>query len=192
MARPLEFDKSEALDAALNLFWREGYESSTIQKLLVEMGINRGSLYSSFGDKETLFLSALERYEAMLKVNVVATLEAADDPLQAIRAFFESRFIDADKRTLENGCLLFNTISELSNTLPELAAVAGKKLQVVERALLKRLQEAEKRKQLRSGRTAAELRDYLMAMQAGLGLRGKQRSTRKQLRATLDHALATL
>lgn len=192
MARPLEFDKSEALDAALNLFWREGYEASTIQKLLAEMGINRGSLYSSFGDKETLFVSALDRYEGLMKERVSATLEQVDDPLQAIRAFFENRFLGADKRALENGCLLFNTISELSNTAPELAAVAGKKLQVVERALLKRLQEAEKRKLLKSGRSAADLRDYLMAVLAGLGLRGKQRSSKKQLKATLEHALATL
>lgn len=192
MARPLEFDKSEALDAALGLFWRDGYEASTIQKLLAEMGINRGSLYSSFGDKETLFISTLDRYEELMRERVASTLDQPVDPLEAIRNFFDRRFLSADKRTLENGCLLINTISELANTEPDLAALAARKLQVVERALLKRLQEAEAQRVLHSGQAPAALRDFLMTVLSGLVIRGKQRGNKKQLRAVIDQAMASL
>jgi TetR/AcrR family transcriptional repressor of nem operon len=192
VARPLEFDKDVALDAALDLFWRDGFEASTIQKLLVEMGINRGSLYSSFGDKQTLFTAALDRYEERLRTLTESTLNRAGDPLAAIRAFLEERFVAVDRNTLRNGCLLTNTISELANTEPELARLAGRKLQVVERPLLKRCQEAVAAGKIRSKLTAPLLRDYLMTLYTGLALRGKQHGNKKQLRSVIDHALASL
>src|SRR5688572_5876293 len=64
MGRPREFDMSVALDQALDVFWRNGYESTSISDLTAAMGINPPSLYAAFGDKEGLFLEAVERYEA--------------------------------------------------------------------------------------------------------------------------------
>ena len=55
MARPVEFDENKVLTNAMEQFWREGYEASSVQKLLDCTGINRGTLYNSFGDKDTFF-----------------------------------------------------------------------------------------------------------------------------------------
>lgn len=60
--RPRSFDLNEALDAAMQVFWRKGYEGASLSDLTQAMGINRPSLYSAFGDKETLFRKALDRY----------------------------------------------------------------------------------------------------------------------------------
>jgi AcrR family transcriptional regulator len=62
MGRPREFDTDEALDRALEVFWRRGYEGTTIPGLTEAMGINRPSLYAAFGNKESLFRRALDRY----------------------------------------------------------------------------------------------------------------------------------
>ena len=62
--RPRAFDMDKALDAALDLFWRKGYEGTSIADLTKAMGINPPSLYAAFGGKETLFHQALDRYEA--------------------------------------------------------------------------------------------------------------------------------
>jgi AcrR family transcriptional regulator len=62
MARPREFDVEKALDRALEVFWRYGYEGATIPALTKAMGINRPSLYAAFGNKEALFHKALDRY----------------------------------------------------------------------------------------------------------------------------------
>lgn len=62
MARPREFDSQQALDAALRVFWRKGYEGATLDDLTTAMGINRPSLYGAFGNKEQLFSKVLERY----------------------------------------------------------------------------------------------------------------------------------
>ena len=60
--RPREFDVDEALDRALGVFWRRGYEGASLPELTEAMGINRPSLYAAFGNKEALFRRAIERY----------------------------------------------------------------------------------------------------------------------------------
>src|SRR5438876_10012648 len=62
--RPREFDLDQALDAALKVFWRKGYEGASLPALTRAMGINRPSLYAAFGNKESLFRKAVERYNA--------------------------------------------------------------------------------------------------------------------------------
>src|ERR1700687_5700303 len=60
--RPRSFDSDKALDAAMQVFWRKGYEGASLSDLTDAMGINRPSLYAAFGDKEALFRKALDRY----------------------------------------------------------------------------------------------------------------------------------
>ena len=62
MARPKEFEPEQALDAAMNVFWRLGYEHTSLDALMQEMGIARQSLYDTFGDKRALYLRALAHY----------------------------------------------------------------------------------------------------------------------------------
>jgi TetR/AcrR family transcriptional repressor of nem operon len=59
MARHKEFERQQALEKAMETFWRYGYEGTSIQNLVESMGINRGSLYDTFGDKRSLFLAAI-------------------------------------------------------------------------------------------------------------------------------------
>ncbi len=63
MGRPREFDEAAALDAAMRVFWARGYEGASMDDLTAAMGINRSSLYSSFGDKEALFRKVVARYQ---------------------------------------------------------------------------------------------------------------------------------
>lgn len=65
IGRPREFDVNKALDRALKVFWRKGYEGASLPDLTRAMGINRPSLYAAFGNKEALFRKALDRYAAV-------------------------------------------------------------------------------------------------------------------------------
>ncbi len=62
MARPKEFNHDEVLEKAMQVFWAKGYECTSMQNLVDAMGINRGSLYATFGDKHSLHLATLDRY----------------------------------------------------------------------------------------------------------------------------------
>src|SRR5256885_11333451 len=64
--RPREFDREAALEQAIDVFWRHGYEATSVSDLTAAMGINPPSLYAAFGDKEKLFLEAVERYQQQI------------------------------------------------------------------------------------------------------------------------------
>ncbi|MEV6044651.1 TetR/AcrR family transcriptional regulator [Streptomyces xanthochromogenes] len=107
MAGKKQFDMDTALDAAMVQFWRAGYADTSVDDLSRATGLNRSSIYSSLGDKDTLFLRCLDRYTARYGEKYDAALAgAASEPLAAVRAFFDvtlDRIADPD---LPDGCLI--------------------------------------------------------------------------------------
>src|SRR5258708_15097753 len=89
MARPREFDDGAALDAAMDCFWRDGYEATSVRGLASRMGITGTSLYNAFGDKRSLFRQVLQRYAERSTRERIARLEAALPPKEAVRPFLE-------------------------------------------------------------------------------------------------------
>lgn len=116
--RPREFDEDEALDAALELFWRNGYRSTTTRELERELGLSQSTLYNAFGSKPELLVSAIDRYTERVDDAVVGPLRSAPD-LGGIVAFFEDL---TDWVTGENrhGCMVINLIAEDDGGNPEL------------------------------------------------------------------------
>src|SRR5690554_7864220 len=78
MARPVEFDYNDVFTNAMEQFWREGFEASSVQKLLDVTGINRGTLYNSFGDKDTFFKACLEHYSKLINKDLDNSLNKAE------------------------------------------------------------------------------------------------------------------
>jgi AcrR family transcriptional regulator len=87
MARQIEFDRSLARDKALVLFWRKGYQATSLADLLAAMEIGRSSFYAAFGDKRTLFLECLDLFAARTGAAVQRT-RAALPPIDALQDFF--------------------------------------------------------------------------------------------------------
>ncbi len=91
MARPREFERDVVLDRAMQVFWSRGYEATSIQHLVDRMGIQRGSLYDTFGDKRALFFAAINRYDRVVTAKLVAVLEEPGSGKDAIRRLFRLR-----------------------------------------------------------------------------------------------------
>ena len=85
MARPKEFEHDVVLDRAMRVFWSRGYEAASIRHLVGRMGIQRGSLYDTFGDKRALFFAAIDRYDRVVTARLLATLDEPTSGLDAIR-----------------------------------------------------------------------------------------------------------
>ena len=139
MGRPREFDEPAALDAAMDCFWRQGYEATSVRDLAAQMGISGTSLYNAFGDKRSLFRDVLNRYAERSTRERIARLEAALPPKEAIRAFLGEiveRALDADRR----GCLLVNTTLEIARHDPEVGAVVAQRFDEIE-AFFRRVHE---------------------------------------------------
>ena len=114
MARQKEFNPDEVLHKAMEVFWRRGYEGASMQDLVKHMGINRQSIYDTFGDKHSLFLQSLDRYREIESRKVFAVLERPGSVKKNLRQLFEevvSRAVSAEGR---RGCFVGNSMSELA------------------------------------------------------------------------------
>ena len=158
-----QFDSDEVLGKAMQAFWAKGYEATSMQDLVACMGINRGSLYATFGDKRSLFLQALRRYDRLHRVDWVEGLCAGKAPRAAILAVFEGAIDTALRDGSRDGCLLVNTAQELSPHDPEVAAI-------VETALAG--MEAFFRDKVRAGKETGEIPERVDPAQAGRALLG--------------------
>ncbi len=191
MSRLREFDRNEVVTKALDLFWSDGYNASSISKLIAVMGINRSSLYATFGNKDNLFSEAMACYARSREGLHSSTLIGIEDPIQAIRSFYYSKFINEDV-SLSNGCLLFNTVSELSNTSPEIASEAGEYLREVRELFVNRLIEARDKGMIDEKKDIDAQADYLLAMISGLRSLSKMGSDRSALKKVIDTTLDSL
>jgi TetR/AcrR family transcriptional repressor of nem operon len=123
VARTKEFEPDRALDSAMDLFWRQGYEATSVHDLLAEMGIGRGSMYDTFGDKHTLFLAALDRFEETRVSRADGILASSASAVEGIRRLFETTIEGLVSYEPRRGCLLANTAVELA---PHDEEVAGR------------------------------------------------------------------
>ncbi|WP_053376050.1 TetR/AcrR family transcriptional regulator [Paenibacillus sp. FJAT-27812] len=112
MVRPKEFDEDAVLLKAMHLFWDQGYEKTSMQELISHMGIHRGSLYDTFGDKRSLYIKTLKRYSDMLEQSVKRRLAETHTAKEAIRLLFE--MVIQQREELPDGCFITNTAVELA------------------------------------------------------------------------------
>ncbi|WP_435121794.1 TetR/AcrR family transcriptional regulator [Amycolatopsis thermoflava] len=129
MAGKKQFDTDAALDAAMIQFWRAGYADTSLDDLSRATGLNRSSIYSSLGDKDTLFLRCLDRYAARYGDKYDAALSRVDsDPVAAVRAFFDVTLERIADPGLPDGCLIAQSAMAIPALSPRVAAHAKQAL----------------------------------------------------------------
>jgi TetR/AcrR family transcriptional regulator, transcriptional repressor for nem operon len=124
MARHKAFDTAIAIDKAMQLFWKCGYEQTSLNDLLNHIGIGRASFYNAFGDKHTLFMTVLKCYQSLTHdVIIIDTLRKSDSGLAGIHSVFD-QIVDSLASDREHrGCLLVNTAVEVAPNDDEVAAL---------------------------------------------------------------------
>lgn len=201
MPRIKEFDPEEALDRALDLFWRRGYEGTSLRDLLEHMDISRQSLYDTFGDKRSLFLKVLARYEKLAfestyelvtRASWARPIERPLTALVAIRGLFETYLHEVVRATDRGSCLMANTAIEVGAADPEIQAVVRAFFVRVEDALHTVLERAAEAGELSVGRDPRALARHLVNTLYGLGIMGRAGASRAALRQMLDVGLSVL
>ena len=188
MGRPREFDADVALDQAMEVFWRHGYEGATIAQLTEAMGINPPSLYACFGNKEGLLKAALDRYTKLRGVwmdEVVSAPTARDVAERMLMGI-------ADKQTdpaNPPGCLLVQggiACGSGSENVPfELAARRAQN----EDQLRDRFVRAKAEGDLKDSADPAALARYVSAVSVGMGVMASSGADREALRQVADVAV---
>ena len=116
VGRPREFDEEQVLAAAMDAFWRKGYEATSLVDLTEATGLNKASLYRVFGDKHQLFIAALKNYADIEFRETTAVVSEQASPLTNIRAVVKKITDDAGS---EKGCMMINSMVELAPHDPE-------------------------------------------------------------------------
>jgi TetR/AcrR family transcriptional regulator, transcriptional repressor for nem operon len=114
MPRPREFDETSALKAAMECFWRRGYEATSLRDLTSAMGLTAPSIYNAFGDKQQLFGRALEQYLELTTRQRLRRLEEELPPKEAIRRFFAEIVDHSINDRQRKGCFLVNSALEVA------------------------------------------------------------------------------
>jgi TetR/AcrR family transcriptional repressor of nem operon len=180
MARPREFDTEEALLRAMRVFWAQGYEATSVDDLCDATGLNRSSLYSTFGDKRALYLQALDRYESDGMTRIAATL--AQPPIKKAFESFIGRLIDdIVAGPGRRGCFIGNCAVELTRLDRGVAARVGKSLRHIEATFCEAIEAAKTRGELPADRDVVEIARFLTAGIQGLRLVGKANPDRTTL-----------
>ncbi|MFE8943794.1 TetR/AcrR family transcriptional regulator [Streptomyces sp. NPDC007856] len=193
MARTKEFDPDAALQAALELFWRRGYEATSMAELVEHLGIGRASLYATFGSKHELYLKALERYERSGLTRIVRELSQPGAALPAVRAVVRRYAAEAaDERLRLNGCLITNTAAELAPHDPAAARRVERNWDHLETLLHSALARAQSQGELPAGRDPLALSRTLLVLMQGLRVVGKASADPARVRDAAEQALALL
>lgn len=190
MGRIREFGVDQAVDRAMDLFWRRGYAETSLQDLLDELSIGSGSFYAAFGSKEQLYLRALERYSALQADDLVKILEHATEIRSAVRQVLVA-MIEADLTDPSRGCLVVNAATECGGRPPAAERVVAAMRQV-ESSLAGALERARSRGELAPDKDPVELARFLTTFVQGLPVVGRARLGRSFVEDALAVAMRAL
>lgn len=192
MPRPKEFDRSQVIKRAMDVFWQKGYEATSISDLTEATALKPGSLYNTFGSKHAIYLEALDYYMANVGGKVFAVL---DEPLSG-RAAIEQCFndlIDAELADpLERGCFMQNSIMERAACDQDVykRACVGEAQGVA--AFRRALERGQSAGEIRQGLATEETARYLVGVVYAVRTMARTTRNRDDLEAVVRVALSIL
>ena len=185
------FDPEAALDTALRLFWQRGVATTGIQDIVAATGVNRSSLYATFGGKQELYRAALDRYVRERSKPTLALLEQDDRGLPAITDFF-TRLIEV-RCTGEHarwGCMVSNAHAGTENDDPLVRTLLDRQHQRLHDALHAALLVAQRQGQLADDADPESAASVLALLAHGVNLRSRAGADARHLHATVSAALS--
>jgi TetR/AcrR family transcriptional repressor of nem operon len=192
MARPKEFDTDLVVQDAMEAFWKRGYAATSVSDLLEETGLNRGSLYGSFGDKHRLFLSALDRYDEQGWAKIREALDRPGPARRVIERWMSELAESCSGTEGRQGCLLCKAAMELVPHDAEVAAWMQRVGRRNERYLARLIQRGQFEGDIPSNLDAKAVSRFLWNALAGLRLMGATSPTRRAVRETIELVLRIL
>ena len=190
MGRHREFDVNQALDSALDVFWRKGYEAASYTDLTQATGVERPGLYSAFGNKEALFRLALERYYALHLNFFPAALKQSTSYKvveHALRGAAELHTRYPDRR----GCLGIHGALAGSDDVEPIRRALIEARAGGEASLRHRLEQAKQQGDLPQSANCTVLSAFVMTILHGMAVQAKAGFSRDMLEAVVEQALST-
>jgi TetR/AcrR family transcriptional repressor of nem operon len=192
MPRTKKFDPEKTLVKAMNLFWENGYHSTSMQDLVDHLEINRASLYDTYGGKEQLFSQALEKYQEREAKAATDILYYYTNVPQGLRVLFQHMVDNSLLEDNSRGCFHINTINEFSDSNPELARLLDGHKSLYLKMYGTYLNYGIYHRQFTQQIDINILAETLYVFQAGLMTHAKLQKSREHLLASVDNVLLLL
>ena len=192
MPRTKAFDTDEALDRALRIFWRNGYEGTSMQDLVDGMQINRASLYDTFGNKEALYLAALQQYQRQNQEQVQQLIERHSSVREALDELLETMIQDSLNDPEKKGCFVVNATTGLANRYEEVNRLVCDNEQQMAYTFADLIKRGQEQGEIGGDRDARTLSSYLFASLQGLRVLAVTNSDVTLLRQVKDTILSAV
>ena len=192
MARPKSFVKEEVLDRAVSLFWQRGFHATSISQLIDHLGINRASLYDTFGGKEALFQQAFQRYRDQNKELTRKLLESHDSVKEAFRTMLYLALEEPDSASEPRGCFVVNATAEL---LPEekwLKKILEQNRQEFVQMFSDMIRSGQQKREISDSLDAQAIGTMIFTFYSGIKIMTKIHENGQELRSSIDATLSVL
>lgn len=167
-----QFDRDEVLERAMTLFWTRGYEATSIQELVEATGVNRGSIYDTFGDKRGVFLAVVDYYLETVGKSLAEEL-ADPDPRRAIQRMFDSIIRRTSDPRFPRGCLITNSALECPASGDAISRKITQGIGQQESAIYRVLRRAQTEGSLGATRDVRALARFFLGVAQGLNVMNK-------------------
>jgi TetR/AcrR family transcriptional repressor of nem operon len=186
------FDPDAALDQAMQAFWARGYEATSMQDLVNCTGVNRASLYATYGDKRALFLAALRAYDEKVRRKLLADSEMLDQPRRAIRQLFLAFTNTISESGGNRGCFLTNSALELAAHDAQVAKIVAHSQAEIEAFFARMIAAGKARGEIAAHVAPGETARGLLATLIGVVVLTRSRPDKALLQTIVDDAMRRL
>ena len=190
MARPRSFNPDEALDLARDVFWRKGFQGTSLDDITAATGLAKPSLYAAFGDKNALFLKVLDRYHERIIANAEPVLNDGPSARDAIERWLTGFIPFCSGVRGSRGCLSINTAADGASEQKEIRKKVERFNRKLEELLRNRLR--ADRTQFSDAFDPDSVAHTIMAIYLGLMVMAKDAPDAARVRATLNQAMKLL
>ena len=191
MARPKEFDPDTALSAAVQVFWRNGYDGTSMDSLMAGMHVGRQSLYDTFGDKRELYLKSLEAYRESTQ-SAMRRMFASGRPVRDCFAAMLLGICNESRADHERGCLLLSASVERNLDDKQVTALVRRNQAEVEALFEDALRRARQSGEIGPHKDPKALASFFLATVQGMRSSARAASNRVALEHVARVALSTL
>ncbi|MFG2020738.1 TetR/AcrR family transcriptional regulator [Actinomadura geliboluensis] len=193
MARPRQFDEQDAVTRATGLFWRRGYNATSVRDLGAELELTPSSLYRTFTDKHTLFLRALDHYRATDSAEAEQQLDAAGRPVREVLRDWMLWLVSCPSDGEPGrGCFVVNTATELGTADDQIHQRTEAAFEVTRQALRSLLREGHQRGELPTTLDIEASVELLFTTVLGLRVRERAGHDPARLATAIDAAIQSL
>ncbi|PCJ16663.1 MAG: hypothetical protein COB02_15670 [Candidatus Cloacimonadota bacterium] len=189
MGRNIEFNKQEVQNKAMNLFWKKGYESTSLSDLLTEMRLSKSSFYQTFQSKHILFESCLSYYAKSLIEDIVFEYKESLNSFLFFEKFLNDIANNTQSEIGQKGCLLMNTATEFSQRDILLSKIVDQSLKKIETTFIKIIMKGQFENNLSKTISPETLAPFLMTIICGLKSRSKAGVSKNILLTTVNITL---